>query len=87
MQSRINCRMVFQVSPPIAPAYFVGVQDGFGFMPAFELYTLTGPVGFHPAGSTVSRETIEKHGYSVPSGAEVVQMEQPTGRLAKASGF
>jgi hypothetical protein len=34
-------------------------------MPAFELYTLLLPVGDHPAGSTVSRQTLERHGYSI----------------------
>ena len=34
-------------------------------MPAFELYTLVHKVGEHPAGSTVSRQTLENHGFSV----------------------
>ncbi|MDZ4803329.1 MAG: hypothetical protein SGI90_00525 [Candidatus Eisenbacteria bacterium] len=42
-----------------APAKFVGIKDGFGFIPPFELYTLDAPVGKHPIGSTVSRETLE----------------------------
>lgn len=79
--------MVLHLKRPVAPAYFVGIQDGFGFMPAFELYTLTGPLGGHPEGSTVSRETIEKHGYSVPSRRVVIRMEQPTRAMARASGF
>lgn len=79
--------MVLQLKRPTAPAYFVGIQDGFGFMPSFELYTLTGPVGGHPEGSTVSRQTLEKYGYSVPSRGVVIRMHQTAPTLAKASGF
>jgi len=52
--------------PPTAPATFIGIQDGFGILPPIELYTLDAPVGIHPIGSSVSRQTLEKHGYSVP---------------------
>ncbi len=48
-----------------APATFLGIQDGFGALPAEELYNLRTPVGEHPAGSTVSRSTLEKHGFNV----------------------
>jgi hypothetical protein len=45
------------------PAYYNGIQRAEGNIPDFELWT---PVidweGF-PAGSTVSRQTIEKAGY------------------------
>ena len=51
---------------PAAPATFIGIQDGFGLMPPIELYNLHTPVGEHPAGSSVSRQTLEKHGYAVP---------------------
>ena len=46
-----------------APATFVGIQEGFAHLPAIELYTLLAPVGDHPVGSTVSRQTLELHGY------------------------
>ena len=46
-----------------APAIYAGIQEGYGHMPAIELYTLQAPVGEHPAGSTVSRLTLEQHGY------------------------
>ena len=49
-----------------APARFIGIQDGFGVLPAIELYALTAPVGMHPACSSVSRRTLESHGYYVP---------------------
>lgn len=48
------------------PAYFTGIQEGGGLVPDIELWTLIHPVGIHPAGSTVSRTTIEAHGYSLP---------------------
>ncbi|HEY4302715.1 MAG TPA: hypothetical protein VGM73_17730 [Candidatus Didemnitutus sp.] len=46
----------------ITPVKFLGIQQGFGGVPAMELYTLLEPLGDHPAGSTVSRLTLEKHG-------------------------
>jgi hypothetical protein len=49
-----------------APAIFIGIQDGFGVIPAIELYALTAPVGMHPVRSSVSRRTLESHGYYVP---------------------
>jgi hypothetical protein len=52
-------------SSAVAPAKFVGLQEGFGLQPQEELYNLHAPVGPHPAGSTVSRTTLEKHGYTV----------------------
>jgi hypothetical protein len=51
---------------PLAPARFIGIQDGFDLGPSIELYNLTAPVGIHPVGSSVSRETLERHGFSVP---------------------
>lgn len=51
---------------PYAPAKFIGVQDGFGLMPSIELYVLNAQVGEHPIGSSVSRQTLERHGYYVP---------------------
>ena len=50
----------------LAPATFIGIQDGFGVVPAIELYALTAQVGMHPARSSVSRRTLEAHGYYVP---------------------
>ena len=47
-----------------APAVFLGVQPGFDTHAAIELYVLLSPVGHHPVGSTVSRQTLERHGYS-----------------------
>lgn len=55
------------------PAEFIGVQCGFGEeYDSFELFTLNQPVGDHPVDSTVSRQTLESHGYFVPSRAELL---------------
>jgi hypothetical protein len=51
-----------------APAIYVGLQPGFRQQPPIELYTLLAPVGEHPAGSTVSRQTLEKHGFHILPG-------------------
>jgi len=45
------------------PAFYVGLQPGYRHLPPIELYTLLAQVGEHPAGSTVSRQTLEKHGF------------------------
>lgn len=49
----------------LAPALFLGIQPGFDAYSAIELYVLLAPVGHHPVGSTVSRQTLERHGYSL----------------------
>lgn len=54
---------------PSAPATFIGIQDGFGTRPNQELYNLREPVGEHPVGSTVSRATLEKYGFTVFPGS------------------
>jgi hypothetical protein len=41
-------------------------MPGFQNLPAIDLYNLHVPVGVHPIGSTVSRTTLEKHGFRVP---------------------
>lgn len=51
----------------IAPAVYLGFQPGFKSIPGIELYNLLRPVGEHPVGSTVSRQTLESHGYVVPA--------------------
>jgi len=50
-----------------APAVFIGLQRGYRGVPELELFNLLSPVGRHPEGSTVSRQTLEAHGYVVPS--------------------
>jgi hypothetical protein len=49
-----------------APAIFLGFQPGINEHPGVELYNLLAPVGKHPAGSTVSRSTLERHGFKLP---------------------
>lgn len=49
------------------PAVFLGIQPGFNDIPPVELYNLLAPVGRHPVGSTVSRKTLEDHGYALPA--------------------
>jgi len=46
-----------------APAVYLGTQPGFKHLPPVELYNLLIKVGHHPVGSTVSRKTLEDHGY------------------------
>jgi hypothetical protein len=67
--------MVSSADPYVLPAVYIGTQPGFRHLPAIELYNLLVPVGDHPVGSTVSRTTLERHGWTLP----VV----PTGRPAK----
>ena len=50
-----------------APAKFIGVQEGVpGVVPDIELYNLTQDIDGHPVDSTVSRQTLERKGYSIP---------------------
>ena len=52
-------------APLSAPVLFLGIQPGFDAQSAIELYVLLAPVGHHPVGSTVSRQTLERHGYQM----------------------
>lgn len=47
-------------------AQFIGIQEGVGRQPAFELFNLLADIEGHPVGSTVSRATIEEAGYTCP---------------------
>ncbi len=58
-----------ELAKPAAPAEFVGVQEGIpgnAKFPDMELYNLTKDIPGHNAGSTVTRETLEKAGFKVP---------------------
>ena len=44
----------------LAPATFIGIQDGFGVFPSIELYNLTARVGIHSVGSSVSDSTTQR---------------------------
>lgn len=48
------------------PAVFLGIQPGFKHIPPVELYNLLAPIGHHPVGSTVTRNTLEAHGFKPP---------------------
>lgn len=50
-----------------APAIYLGTQPGFKDVPPIELFNLLAKVGNHPAGSTVSRKTLEHFGYEPPA--------------------
>lgn len=58
--------MVTSADTYALPAVYIGTQPGFRSIPAIELYNLLVPVGEHPVGSTVSRSTLERHGWHVP---------------------
>ncbi len=55
--------VVIKPLPPTAPARFIGMQRGYGQNPPLELYVLLEPVGEHPIGSAVTRQTLERHGF------------------------
>ena len=55
------------------PASFLGLQPGYKCRPPLELYTLLVPVGEHPAGSTVSRQTLERHGFLLDADSPVAK--------------
>lgn len=78
---RIHARL--RASKPLAPATFYGIQDCEGLCPDIELFNLTAAVGVIPAGSTVSRETLERAGFSVPSQPRINQglAGNPTGEI------
>lgn len=54
------------LTPAPAPATFVVTQD-FGAAGKVDLYNLTADIPGHAAGSTVSRETLERAGFEVPT--------------------
>ncbi len=56
----------------LAPAVFIGTQSGFGIMPDMDLFNLTRDIEGHPEGSTVSRQTLEAHGFLVPTNPTTV---------------
>lgn len=54
------------INQRVAPVSYLGVQSGFGHGPDVLLYNLLAPLGDHPAGSTVSAQTLMRHGFAVP---------------------
>jgi len=68
---------------PPAPATFLGTQKGYKTIPDYDLYDLTQDLPGHPKGSTVTRETLEDAGFTVPPkpplppGKSLVPFEPP----------
>jgi hypothetical protein len=58
----------FSHARKLAPAVYVGCQDGCGVVESFKLYNLTADIPGHPVGSTVSEQTLVAAGYIVPPG-------------------
>lgn len=50
-----------------APAVWLGTQSGCGVAADVDLYNLTAPIEGHPAGSTVSGQTLIAAGYTLPA--------------------
>jgi len=61
------CTMPHATDNTQVVADFIGIQPGYRHLPAIELFTLQVGVGEHPAGSTISRQTLEHHGYRLGS--------------------
>ena len=70
--SRMSCLIITGLKP-LAPATFLGVQEGWGSLPPIELWNLTADLEGHPVGSTVSRETIEALGYYLSPAPEAAR--------------
>lgn len=49
-----------------APATYVGFQPGSTTIPGFDIFNLTEDIPGHTKGSTVSRQTLEEAGFTVP---------------------
>lgn len=67
-----------------APAEFIGVQEMPGG-PGFDLYNLTADIPGHPKGSSVSRETLEKAGFTVPPRPAAQPISQPSAAASDQS--
>ncbi len=67
-----------------APAEFIGVQEMPGG-PGFDLYNLTADIPGHPKGSSVSRETLEKAGFTVPARPATQPAAQPISQPSAAA--
>jgi hypothetical protein len=60
-------RLTARMSRPIAPAVYIGRQEGVGSVPAFDLWNLTADIEGHNEGSTVSSQTLIAAGFRLPS--------------------
>ena len=59
-------RLAARMSRPLAPAVYVGRQEGIGSIPAFDLWNLTADIPGHNEGSTVASKTLIEAGYRLP---------------------
>lgn len=59
-------RKVVWDKAPMAPAFYVGWQEGSQQVPGFSLYTLIEEIPGHPQWSTVSDKTLEAAGFKLP---------------------
>jgi hypothetical protein len=60
------------------PAVYLGTQPGFENLPPVDLYNLNAKVGRHPAGSTVSRKTLEENGLIPPEAVKPAAVRKPS---------
>lgn len=60
-------RLSARAGRPIAPAVYIGFQEGFGPVPSFHLWSLVADIAGHKAGSTVSSNTLISAGYRLPT--------------------
>lgn len=63
------------INNPKKHVKYIGVMDMEQYG-RIELFNLLHQVGEHPVDSTVSRQTLEKHGITVPPFEELVKGEQ-----------
>lgn len=74
-----------QSQTKVAPATYLGIQKGFDTIKDIELYNLTDDIPGHPEGSTVSRQTLELAGYTVPQVSAAFLAPQLAGKKLPGS--
>jgi hypothetical protein len=65
-QRKLQLTLRGVLQQPVAPAKFIGRQDGLGVIEGFDLYLLTADIPGHPMGSTVSAQTLTRLGFRLP---------------------
>ena len=66
---------------PMAPAYFIGWQQGTNGVSGFPLYTLMEEIPGHPQWSTVSGRTLKAAGFKLPSREIRPELEIPISNI------
>jgi hypothetical protein len=61
-----NLVTTYKAPQPMAPADFLGTQQGYKDIPGYDMYNLTKDIHGHPAGSTVSDITLKRMGFGLP---------------------